>query len=93
MELLDFKELGIALTAIIIFAFLIKYIIDKNKQVFDALIDQLSRNRTDYSAFVESNNHQNADRIEKSTEAMVTIAKAIEQHTRVVEKLVEKMEK
>lgn len=87
------KDIGIALTSVVGAGFLIKYIIDKNKEVFDALIEQLQQNRTDYSAFVESNNHQNSDRIEKSTAAMVTIAGAVEQHTKVLERLMEKLER
>lgn len=87
------KEIGIALTAVVGAGFLIKYIVDKNKEVFDALIEQLQQNRNDYSTFVEDNNHNNSIRIEKSTEAMVTVAKAIESHTKVVEKLVAKLEK
>lgn len=92
-SLLNLKELGIALVAVLGSGFLIKYIIDKNKEVFDVLITQLRENRTDYSNFVETNNHGNTERIEKSTEAMVEVAKAIEQHTRVVEKLVDRLDK
>lgn len=87
------KEIGIALTAVVGAGFLIKYIVDKNKEVFDVLIQQLKENRTDYANFVENNNHNNSERIEKSTEAMVNVANAIEQHTRVVEKLLDKVEK
>lgn len=96
----QYKELGIALIAVCGSGFLIKYIIDKNKEVFDVLIEQLKQNRTDYSDFVESNNHGNSERIEKSTQAMVEVAKAIEQHTRtseqhtrILEKLLDKIEK
>lgn len=87
------KDVGIALTSVVGAGFLIKYIIDKNKEVFDALITQLKENRADYAAFVETNNHQNSDRIEKSTAAMVSVAGAIEQHTKVVERLVEKLDR
>ncbi len=87
------KEIGIALTVVLGSGFLIKYIIDKNKEVFDALIEQLKENRTDYSDFVESNNHQNSDRIEKNTETMVKIASAIETHTQAVERLIDRLNK
>lgn len=86
----NLKEVGIAIVAVVGAGFLIKYIIDKNKEVFDALIIQLQQNRKDYSEFVESNNHANSERIEKSTEAMVNVARAIEQHTKVVERLLDK---
>jgi len=92
-QLSNLKELGIALVAVLGSGFLIKYIIDKNKDVFDSLVTQLQENRKDYADFVESNNHNNSERIEKSTEAMVTIANAIEQHTRAVEKLIDKLNK
>ena len=85
------KDIGIALTSVVGAGLLVKYIVDKNKEVFDALITQLKENREDYASFVESNNHGNSDRIEKSTEAMVTVAKAIESHTRAVERLMEKL--
>lgn len=87
------KEIGIALTVVVGSGFLIKYIIDKNKEVFDALIEQLKENRIDYSDFVESNNHQNSDRIEKNTETMIKIAGAIEIHTQAVERLIDRLNK
>lgn len=87
------KEIGIALTVVLGSGFLIKYIVDKNKEVFDSLMNQLKENRADYSAFVESNNHQNAERIEKSTAAMTTIATSIETHTKAVERLIDKLDK
>lgn len=93
MELLSsFKEIGIALSSIVIFAYIVKYIIDKNQLVFNSLIQQLVQNRIDYTAFVESNNHGNTERIEKSTEAMTKVASSIEAHTRVVEKLLDRMQ-
>lgn len=92
MELLaSFKEIGIAISSIVIFAYIVKYIIDKNQSVFNSLIEQLRQNRVDYTLFVETNNHANTERIEKSTEAMVKISSAIEQHTRVLEKLLDKI--
>ena len=91
MEILSsFKEIGIALASIVIFAYIVKYIIDKNKEVFDSLMGQLQQNRMDYTAFVETNNHGNTERIEKSTEAMTKVAVAIETHTRVLEKFLDK---
>lgn len=87
------KEIGIALTSVIGAGFLIKYIVDKNIEVFNALIEQLKENRQDYSNFVESNNHQNSERIEKSTEAIVSVSLAIEMHTKAVEKLIDNLDR
>lgn len=93
MELLSsFKEIGIALSSIVIFAYIVKYVIDKNKEVFDSLILQLVENRKDYSSFVLENNHGNTDRIEKSTEALTKVSGAIEAHTKILEKLLDKMD-
>lgn len=104
MDISNFKELGIALSSIIIFAYFVKYIIDSNKEVFksmseankemfNSLITQLNENRTDYTSFVETNNHGNSDRIEKSTEAMVKVGAAIEGHTAILERLLIKLDK
>lgn len=99
-NLASLKELGIAITAIIIFGYITKYVIDTNKKVFDDLINQLKENRTDYTNFVNENNHQNTERIEKSTEAMVKVTQSIETHNRstelynqVLERLIAKLDK
>lgn len=94
MELSNIKELGIAMLSVLTIGFLLKYVIDKNKEVFDSLIEQLQQNRTDYTNFVQANNHDNTDRIEKSTEALVKVATAIGEHTKVITdhtKVLEKM--
>lgn len=104
MDISNFKELGIALSSIVIFAYFVKYIIDSNKEVFksmsdsnkemfNSLIGQLKENRTDYTAFVEENNHGNSERIEKSTAAMVEIGIAIKGHTAILERLLIKLDK
>lgn len=92
------KEIGIALTAVGAFAYITKYVIDKNTLVFEKLTSQLEDVQKNYSAFVESNNHNNSERLEKSTEAITRstemtakVAAAIEMHTRAVERLVDKI--
>lgn len=87
------KEIGIALTAVVASGYITKYVIDKNKEVFDALISQLKDNQKYLSDFVETNNHGNTERIEKSTEAMAKTSEAIGQHTEVLRRLVDKLDR
>ena len=89
--LAELKEVGIAIGSIVVFAYILKYTIDKNKEIFDSLMLQLKENRTDYTKFVEDNNHSNSERIEKSTEAITKVASSIETHTKVLEKILEKL--
>lgn len=90
--LAQLKDIGIALASILVFAYILKYTIDRNKEVFDTIMEQLKQNRADYSQFVETNNHSNSERIEKSTEAMTKIGMSIETHTKILEKLINKYE-
>lgn len=92
------KEIGIALAAVAGFAYITKYTIDKNKEVFDALTAQLKNNQDNYTSFVQTNNHGNTERIEKSTAAMVEVASAIKEstktqeiHNKALERLIDKI--
>lgn len=83
------KELGIALVAVLGSGYLLKLAFDRLKEqsivmkhIVDELMIQLQENRKDYSNFVESNNHANSERIEKSTEAMTKVGVAIDTHTK-----------
>ncbi len=89
--LAQIKELGIALVAVLCFAYICKYIIDLNKETSRELNEQLKQNREDYTKFVLENNHHKSDIVEKSTSAMVKVGEAINAHTKAVEKLVDKL--
>lgn len=91
--LTNLRDLGIAVIAVLAFGYITKYTIDTNKKVFDDLIGQLKSNREDYTNFVETNNHGNTERIEKSTEAMVKVSESIDKHNQVLERLIVKLDK
>jgi geranylgeranyl pyrophosphate synthase len=76
----NLKELGIGVTGMLILGYIV-YLVLK----------QLQENRKDYTAFVQSNNHGNTERIVESTKAMTEVANAIQAHTRIIEKLTDKI--
>lgn len=99
-NLTTLKELGIAIVSVVAMVYLSKYLVDVLKQVVSDLTTQLKENREDYTNFVETNNHGNTERIEKSTTAMVEVAKSIEMHNRstelhnqILERLIAKLDK
>lgn len=87
------KEIGIAIASVVLFAFITKYTIDKNKEVFDKLVGMLQTGNENYAKYVEENNHGNTERLEKSTQAISQFTSAVESHTKVVEGLSRVVEK
>ena len=85
------KEIGIALVAVIGSGVLLKFYMDRTGKFITDLLAQLQDNRKDYTGFVESNNHLNSERIEASTKVMTEVASALEQHNRILEKLVDRL--
>lgn len=86
------KEIGIALVSVIGFAYITKLILDKSETSNNKLIDRIDEVQRNYSAFVLENNHNSTDRIEKSTQAMVQVGNVIEAHTKVLERLTDRID-
>lgn len=72
-----FKELGIAIVAVLSTGY-IAYL----------LIKELRSNREDYTRFVIENNHEKTAMIEKHTETMVEVKNSIQTNTEVVRMLI-----
>lgn len=74
------KDLGIAIVAVLV----IGYICYK-------ILEQLKENNKDYRSFVLENNHQKTSMIEKHTEVMVEVKNVLEAHTKILEKISDKI--
>ena len=79
-DLSTLKELGIAGVAI---GGMI-YIIFR-------LIKELAKNRKDYCSYVNENNHTTTELVRESTATMVSIKDSIENHNKILEKLLDKL--
>lgn len=80
MDLSSFKELGIAVVAVGVIGW-----------IAWKILLELAENRKDYSAFVMSNNHTNTELVKECTATMVEVKNSIENHNRVLEKLIDKV--
>jgi len=74
------KELGIAVAAVAVMGY-----------ICWQLIKELRENRKDYSSFVMENNHTNTQLVKEATETMTAVKNSIENHNRVLEKLIDKI--
>lgn len=80
MDLSSFKELGIAVVAVAVLGYITLQI-----------LKELRENRSDYSSFVMSNNHTTTELVKECTLTMVEVKNSIENHNRVLEKLLDKL--
>ncbi len=79
-ELLNFKDLGIAGIAIGALAF-----------ICFQLIKQLASARDNYENFVKDNNHTTTELVREATATIVQVKNTIENHNKVLEKILEKV--
>ena len=84
MDLTQLKELGIAGISVGAIA-TIFYLVAK------ALLSEIKQARTDYSCFVNNNNHKITEIVEKATATMVETKDAIGKHNEVLDKLLDKL--
>lgn len=88
MEFINqFKELGIALSSILIFAYLIWKFITVHKEELDNSRKERLELMTDYRNFVQENNHSKSELIEKHTEALVEVRDSIKENTQIIRDL------
>lgn len=98
------KEIGIALVVVVGCWWLLRDVmksikettqktIEANKDVFDKLMERMHEQESNYRSYVESNNHQKTEMMEEAVRVMADVGNSIEQHNKILEKLVDKLEK
>lgn len=97
MDLTQFKELGIAGITVAgistLFFFVTKSLLTEIKIARENYSDDIKKAREDYSSFVLSNNHNSTDLMRENVETMVEVKNAMENHNKVLEKLLLKIDK
>lgn len=102
--LAQLKEIGIALVVVVGCWWLLRDVmnsvktttektIEANKSVFDQLMSRVHEQETNYRSYVESNNHQKTEMMSEAVKVMSDIGNTIEQHNKILEKLVDKLDK
>lgn len=81
----EFRDLGLGAIAVILVAYLTRYVMDKNFQVFKELISQLKEIQINYTNFVTENNHQKTDMVKEHTSVMMEVKTAIVENTKSTE--------
>lgn len=98
------KEVGIALAVVAGCWWLLRDVmksvkettnktIEANKDVFDKLMERMHEQETNYRSYVEANNHQKTEMVTEAVKVMTDIGNTIEQHNKILEKLVDKLNK
>lgn len=97
MDLTQFKELGIAGITVAgiatLFFFVTKALLTEIKTARECYSQDITKAREDYSSFVLSNNHNSADLMRENIETLVEVKNAMENHNKVLEKLLNKIDK
>ncbi len=99
--------IGVAAILGILYVFLkiLTLLIDKNKEIFDTMATERTemgserrQNQEWFMGFVNENNHQKSEMVAEHTRAVTEVSKniesntrAMERHTEVIEKLVDKL--
>lgn len=96
------KEIGIALAVVVGCWLLLRDVmssvkqttektIEANKSVFDKLMERMHEQETNYRSYVQDNNHQKTEMMSEAVKTMTEIRGSIENHNKVLEKLVDKI--
>jgi len=97
MDLTQFKELGIAGITVAgiatLFFFVTKALLTEIKTARESYSQDITKAREDYSSFVLSNNHNSTDLMRENIETLVEVKNAMENHNKVLEKLLVKLDK
>jgi coenzyme F420-reducing hydrogenase alpha subunit len=97
MDLTQFKELGIAGITVAgiatLFFFVTKALLTEIKTARENYSQDITKAREDYSSFVLSNNHNSTDLMRENIETLVEVKNAMENHNKVLEKLLAKLDK
>lgn len=98
------KEVGIALVVVVGCWWLLRDVmssikdttqktIEANKDVFDQLMSRMHEQESNYRSYVQENNHQKTEMMSEAVKVMSDIGNTIEQHNKILEKLVDKLDK
>lgn len=97
MDLTQFKELGIAGMTVAgiatLFFFVTKSLLTEIRIARESYSEDIKKAREDYSSFVLSNNHNSTDLMRENIETMVEVKNAMENHNKILEKLLVKLDK
>jgi hypothetical protein len=97
MDLTQFKELGIAGITVAgiatLFFFVTKSLLTEIKTARECYLLDIKKAREDYSSFVMSNNHNSTDLMKENIGTLVEVKNAMENHNKVLEKLLVKIDK
>ena len=97
MEALGIAEpatiLGLAAVAIGAVLYGVLKLSDTHKKESELFMNLIKEKDTDYRNFVTDNNHKMTDTVKEFIETNVTVRTAIENHTRTVERLLDRLEK
>lgn len=98
------KEVGIAIFAVGGAGYLIYFSLNKAELFFRKatesserlsaeLLRQLEENQTNYRSYVHENNHQKTEMLQQSIETMVEVKTSINQHNKILERIVDKLDR
>lgn len=87
----DWKEIGIGIAGLIILGYILYTFIKSHVKELEESRKERQESHRVLMNYVESNNHQKTEMIEKHTQAMVVVGEAIKSHTQIIEKLAEKL--
>jgi len=96
-QIQQFKELGIAGVTVAgmatVLFFITKSLLTEIKTARECYSQDITKAREDYSSFVLSNNHNSTDLMRENMETLVEVKNAMENHNKVLEKLLDKIDK
>ena len=84
-------EFGIGIFALAVLGYILYYFIKSHKDELNASRSERENANNSLMNYIEDNNHQKTEMIKEHTGAMVNVGKAIEAHTKTIERLVDKM--
>lgn len=87
----NLKEVGIAIFSVGAVCYILYIFIQKGFSLFNKIQEEHREDQTWFRQFVDANNHQKSDMIEKHTKAVTEFTNSLEVHTKVLEKLVDKL--
>ena len=88
----NIAEFGIGIFAVGALGYILYTFISAHKKELNESRQERQKNQQWFMSYVNENNHQKAEMIKEHTEATVSAKEAIERHTGVIEKLVNRVE-
>lgn len=97
MDLSQFKDLGIAGITVAgmgtVLFLITKSLLTEIKISRECYSQDIKKAREDYSSFVLSNNHNSTDLMKENIGALVEVKNAMENHNKVLERILDKIDK